>query len=152
MSKLIKLILVSFILIGCTYEPILLNKNYDFFFSEINYNGDIKINETVKETLSEKTNFGKGKELKLYFSSKKNKQNISSNRQGDATIFKISIIINYNLIKGDEIIFKNEITKQSTYNNIKDKFELLRYEENIIKSLSQKSADEMLMSITSIQK
>ena len=123
-----------------------------FFFSEINSNGDIKINETVKETLSEKTNFGKGKELKLYFSSKKNKQNISSNRQGDATIFKISIIINYNLIKGDEIIFKNEITKQSTYNNIKDKFELLRYEENIIKSLSQKSADEMLMSITSIQK
>ena len=102
--------------------------------------------------MSEKTNFGKGKELKLYFSSKKNKQNISSNRQGDATIFKISIIINYNLIKGDEIIFKNEITKQSTYNNIKDKFELLRYEENIIKSLSQKSADEILMSITSIQK
>ena len=58
MSKLIKLILVSFILIGCTYEPILLNKNYDFFFSEINSDGDIKINENVSEILSEKTNFG----------------------------------------------------------------------------------------------
>ena len=88
----------------------------------------------------------------LMFSYLYYKQNISSNRQGDATIFKINIIINYTLIQNDEIILKNKISKQSTYNNINDKFELLRYEENIIKNLSEKSADEMLMSITTIQK
>lgn len=152
MNKVIRLILFAFFLTGCGYEPILVNKNYDFFFSEINSDGDIKINENVSEILSEKTNFGKGKELKLYFFSKRDKQNISSNRQGDATIFKINIIINYTLIQDDEIILKNKISKQSTYNNINDKFELLRYEENIIKNLSEKSADEILMSITTIRK
>ena len=152
MNKVIRLILLAFILTGCAYEPILVNKNYDFFFSEINSDGDTKINDTIKEILSEKTKFEKGKRLELYFFSKRNKQSISSNRQGDATIYKINIIINYTLIQDDEIILKNKISKQSTYNNINDKFELLRYEENIIKNLSEKSADEMLMSITTIQK
>ena len=152
MNKVIRLILLAFILTGCAYEPILVNKNYDFFFSEINSDGDTKINDTIKEILSEKTKFEKGKRLELYFFSKRNKQSISSNRQGDATIYKINIIINYTLIQGDRIILKNEISKQTTYNNINDKFELLRYEENIINNLSEKSADEMLMSITKIQK
>ena len=44
-----------------------------------------------------------------------------------------------------------KILKQSTYNNINDKFELLKYEENIIKNLSRKIADDILISITSLK-
>ena len=51
--------------------------------------------------------------------------------------------------ENDQIVLSNEIFKQSTYNNIKDKFELLEYEENIIKNLSEKLSDDILISIKS---
>ena len=54
------------------------------------------------------------------------------------TIYKISINLNYNLKKDNNIVFENEILEQSTYNNIDDKFELLKYEENIIEKSIRK--------------
>ena len=51
--------------------------------------------------------------------------------------------------ENDQIVLSNEIFKHSTYNNIKDKFELLEYEENIIKNLSEKLSDDILISIKS---
>ena len=42
MYKLIKIILVIIVLNGCAYEPILLKKNYDFYFSQITYEGEKK--------------------------------------------------------------------------------------------------------------
>ena len=42
--------------------------------------------------------------------------------------------------------------KQSTFNNIDDKFELLKYEENIVENLSEKIAEDILISIASLTK
>ena len=42
--------------------------------------------------------------------------------------------------------------KQSTFNNIDDKFELLKYEENIIENLSEKIAEDILISMASLTK
>ena len=47
-------------------------------------------------------------------------------------------------------ILKNDILKQATYNNINDKFELLKYEENIIQNLSRRIADDILVSVTTL--
>ena len=38
------------------------------------------------------------------------------------------------------------------YNNIEDKFELLKLEENIHESLSEMIADEILISVSSLEK
>ena len=46
----------------------------------------------------------------------------------------------------------NEILKQATYNNIDDKFELLTYEENVIDNLSERFADDILLSIATLAK
>ena len=45
MSKTLKFIVTFLILCGCSYEPVLLKKNYDFHFDKINSTGEIKINE-----------------------------------------------------------------------------------------------------------
>ena len=37
----------------------------------------------------------------------------------------------------DKKIFKNQFVKYVTYNNINDKFELSKYEENVIENLSE---------------
>ena len=77
---------------------------------------------------------------------------MASNKKGDPTIYKITINLNYNLKKDNKIIFENEILKQSTFNNIDDKFELLKYEENIVENLSEKIAEDILISIVSLTK
>ena len=77
---------------------------------------------------------------------------IASNKKGDPTIYKISISLNYNIKKDNSVIFDNQILKQSTFNNIDDKFELLKYEENIVDSLSKKFAEDILFSVATLAK
>ena len=45
---------------------------------------------------------------------------------------------------------RSHLNRRYTYNNINDKFELLKYEENIQKILSENVSSEILISMTSI--
>ena len=152
MNKLLKIFFTFFVLSGCAYEPLLINKNYDFYFAKVKSEGEKKINKIIKQRLEERTNIDSVKYYQIFFVSKLNKDIVASNKKGDPTIYKISINLNYNLKKDNNIVFKNEILKQSTFNNIDDKFELLKYEENIIENLSEKIAEDILISMASLTK
>ena len=66
-------------------------------------------------------------------------------------IFKLLISQRFGVLKDNEkTILGNEIKKQITYNNINDKFELLEYEKNIIKTLSESISSEIVVSITTL--
>ncbi len=147
MYKLLKILFAIFILSGCAYEPVLLKKNYDFYFTQITSEGESKINKIIIENFKENTKISSVKKYQIFFSSKKNKKVIASNKKGDPQIYKIDIILAYNVLKNDVSILNNEILKQATYDNIDDKFELLKYEESIIKNLSKRFADDILISI-----
>ncbi len=151
MNKIIKILLVIFLLNSCTYKPILLKKNYDFSFSKIDSKGDVVINEIMKNYLLERVNKENSRKFDLNILTIKNKEIVSSNTRGDPTIFRLNIIVDYNLKQNGEIIYKNKISKQATYNNINDKFELLKYEENIVKNLSESFVDDILIS-TAVEK
>ena len=49
-------------------------------------------------------------------------------------------------------ILSDKIEKRITYNNINDKFELDKYENNLIKNLSINISDEILTYVKSINK
>ena len=152
MNKLLKIFFTFFILSGCAYKPLLINENYDFYFVEVESEGEKKINKIIKQRFEERTNIDSVKYYQIFFASKLNKDIVASNKKGDPTIYKITINLNYNLKKDNKIIFENEILKQSTFNNIDDKFELLKYEENIVENLSEKIAEDILISIVSLTK
>ena len=135
------------IISGCSYEPIYSMKEYKFGFKNIIYNGERKINELIERNLTRKSTGNKV--FHLEFSTEKNREIISSNAKGDPTIFKLNINLNYIVFKNDKEIVNDEIKKQVTYNNIDDKFELNKYEESIIKNISESLSDEMLISIIS---
>ena len=132
---------------GCSYEPIYSNKEYKFGFKNINFNGEREINELIERNLTKKSTGNKVFDLK--FSTEKNREIISSNAKGDPTIFKLNINLNFIVFKDNKEILKDKIKKQITYNNINDKFELDKYEENIIENISKSLADEILISIIS---
>ncbi len=144
MIRLVNLIFLILLLSGCAYEPILLKKNYDFNFVEINTSGEPKINEIITNRLANNTKTSSDTDYKIFFQSVKDKKVISSNKKGDPTIYKITVKLKYKIMQNNKAIIENEIIKQTTYNNIDDKFELLKKEENMIKNLSEKFADDIL--------
>tara|TARA_Y100000591_G_C21787455_1_gene674616 strand:+ start:844 stop:1290 length:447 start_codon:yes stop_codon:yes gene_type:complete len=148
MTKILKILLFSFFVFSCSYEPIFSKKKYDFQFTNISYNEDSIINEIVKKSLIERSK-GNNK-YEIFLASEKDKEIVSKNEKGDPTIFNMKIKFNY-IVKKDGIkVLSNTIIKESTYNNINDKFELLKYEENIQKTLSENISSEILISMTSI--
>ena len=147
MNKFLLLIVSIFILSACSYEPILLKKNYDFEFNKIEFSGDKTVNEIIKNRISRVSSGSK--KYNIYYNSKIEKSVVSSNEKGDPTIFNLNIDLEYKITDKDKVIIKNKISKQSTYNDIKDKFELSNYEINSIKSLAKKIGDEIMMSLIS---
>ena len=152
MSRLIKLFFVLFVLSGCAYEPVLIKKNYDFYFTKVESEGEKEINKVIKKAFTENTKIESINNYQIFFSSKLNKDIVASNQKGDPKIYKINISLNYELKNDNSIIFENEILKQATFNNIDDKFELLKYEENIVENLSKRFAEDILISVATLAK
>ena len=149
MNKSIKLFFLLF-LIGCSYQPILLNKNPNFQFVEITTKGDKKVNEFIKKNLSEQNR--EGTKYNILINSKKEKEIISSDSKGDPKVFKIKVNVIYDVVQNEEIIISNNSLEEITYNNIKDKLELLKVEENILKTIAAKVANQISISIISKSK
>ena len=147
MNRLI-FFLLFFILSSCSgYEPIFSDKKNNFGFERIDLEGDNQIGENIKKRLLLKSSGEK--KYSIFIKSKKNKETISSNSKGDPSVFRLKIKSEYLLSKEQKVILKNTIFKEVTYNNINDKFELLKYEENITDIISENIADEILISVTS---
>lgn len=150
MNKFFLLLIILTISYGCSYEPMLATKNFDFKFEKIIYQGDPKINDIIKNDLTRKSNGNKI--YSINFTTKKYREILSSNEKGDPTKFKLKIETSYFLTQKDEIIFENKILRQVIYNNISDKFELSQYEDNITKNLSHNISSEILMNTVSLSK
>ena len=149
MNKSIKLFFLLF-LIGCSYQPILLNKNPNFQFVEITTKGDKKVNELIRRNLSEQNK--EGTKYNILINSKKEKEIISSDSKGDPKVFKIKVNVIYDVVQNEEIIISNNSLEEITYNNIKDKLELLKVEENILKTIARKVTNQISISIISKSK
>ena len=150
MNKILLVIVALLLINSCSYKPILTDKKNDFTLENINSDIDSKINVAIKRNLLEGSNNFSNNNYDLYFSTKNEKEIVSSNENGDPTIFKIKIITNYSLSQNDKIIFSDKIVKEVNYNNIDDKFELLKYEENILNNLLKNISLEMLTSIINL--
>ena len=149
MNKFFFIIVTFLIISACSYEPILSTKNYDFYFENIETQGDKKINEVIKSKLLK----SKGNNsYTIILNSKRDKNVISSNLKGDPTVFEIKAITNYSIINNNQNILNNKVEKKVNYNNINDKFELIKYEDNLIKNLSINISDEILTAVKSINK
>ena len=148
MNKILKILILLLTLQGCSFEPILINKNFDFKFENISSSGDEGINEIIKNNLLSRTSGNK--KYKINLISKKDIKTVSSDSKGDPRIYKLQIKVDYNILLDEIDIFNNTITKQATYSNISDKYELLQYENNITKSLSTNIAEELLFSIKTL--
>ena len=150
MNKIFLILVTIFFISGCSYKPILTSKKNDFTLENINSDSDSKINSIIKKNLLERSSDLSKNNYDLYFSTKDEKEIVSSNETGDSTIFKIKIVLNYSLSQDNKIIFSDKIERQVNYNNIDDKFELLKYEENILNNLLKNISLEIFTSMANL--
>ena len=150
MNKIKNYTVLFFLLLlsNCAYEPILINKNYDFSIVVEKIDGDKKINSMIVNNFYNLK--GKEKKYNLNLSSTKIKNVISKDSKGDPAIFELIINVNYSVKKNEETLLVNEINLKDMYNNVSDKFELENYEKNIINNLSQNISDKIIISISEI--
>lgn len=150
MNNFFKFLAIIFLLQSCAYEPVFLSKNYNFKFLEITSEGDVEINNSIKNYLKNNTNGSEN--YNLYFKSLKRKEIVTYDTKGDPKIYKIIINVLYQVSRNGKKIIEDQIIKQTTYDNIKDKYELSQYENNMINSLSDNVSQDILFAIKTLNK
>ena len=145
MDKYIKFFLILLLINGCSYQPMLLEKEYDFRFNKINIMGERKVNDIIKNNLSKRASGSKY--LNILIKTFKEKETISYNAKGDPKIFKIILTVEYSVERNENVLFSNKLIRETTYNNINDKFQLLEFEDDKLKNLAESISKEIIITI-----
>ena len=151
-KKIILLLLL--LLSSCGYEAIYSKKNssnYAFSISDLKFVGDRTVNLKIKEKLNNYTQNKKDKDFILRISSTSEKIILSRNVAGDATSFKNTVSINIKVLMNGKFENNFIITESFNYNNISNKFNLKKYEEEIKNNLADAATDKLIFKLSNIQ-
>ena len=138
--KKIFIFLALIFLNNCGFTPVYLSNENSVIntIKSIDYDG----NEILGKQITRGLNLNNNK-FHLLLDSKKKKVTTSKNSSNVATGYMMSIDINLNILENDKIIVEKAFSKNFTYNNRDDKFELLNYERSIENNLINDVTDEI---------
>ena len=154
MLKKIIIPLLLLLLSSCGYEAIYSKKNlssYDFSISELTFIGDRDVNIRIKRKINNYTLEKKNKSFALKISSDAEKIVLVKDAAGDPTSFKSTITVKIEVMMKNN--FKNnlEIVESFTYNNNANKFDLKKYEREILSNLAEIVTEKLLDKLSNIQ-
>ena len=148
------ILLLLLLLSSCGYEAIYSKKNsvnYNFSVSELNFVGDRTVNLKIKEKLNNYAQAKKDKDFILRISSTSEKMTLAKNTAGDATSFKNSVSVNVEVLMNNKFKSNFIILESFNYNNISNKFNLKKYEEEIKNNLAETASDKLIFKLSNIQ-
>ena len=133
--KKIFIILLIFIQ-SCGYQPIFVIKNPENAkFNKIYQKGNEKINKIIIKELSIIEDSSNKSLDEIVFLSSINIVETSKNTQGRASSFRMEIFVELVISNSNKIIASKKFYEQFTYNNKKNKFELVQYQNQIENNL-----------------
>tara|TARA_B100001093_G_C26313111_1_gene794410 strand:- start:110 stop:565 length:456 start_codon:yes stop_codon:yes gene_type:complete len=143
--------ILLFLISSCGYQPIYLNKSLkNFEFKKIILIGDNYINKKIINILSIKENDEDDNKSELALSSSFQIKEISRNSKGQVELYKNIINVNLNIkdIKNETVKNKN-FTREFTYNNKQNKFDLVEYQDSIKDDLIDKIISDIIIYLNS---
>ena len=152
LKKILPLILFLF-LSTCGYQAIYSKKNmvnYDFSISKIDFMGDRTINLKIKEKLSSFSTSKKGKDFTLNISSIAEKAVLAKDNSGDPTNFKSTITVNFEILINNNFKDSLQVIESFNYKNNNNKFDLKRYEREILSNLAETATDKLIFKLSNI--
>jgi len=145
MKKII-LILSFLLLVSCGYQPIFSSKTSNFLIEEIIYNENDKVSLKIRNNLtylSKTENYIKVIRLKL--SSEKKIDISSKDSKGDPLVYKMTISTNVEIYSSNELTMQKNITKNFSYKNTENKFDLKQYEKTIENNLIETIKEDIIL-------
>ena len=154
MLKKIIIPILLLLLSSCGYEAIYSKKNlssYDFSISELIFVGDRDVNIKLKQRLNSFTVNKKNKNFVLKISSDAEKVVLAKDTAGNPTNFKYTITVNIEVIMKNNLKNNLQIIDSFNYNNDVNKFDLKKYELQIIGNLAETASEKLLYKLSNIQ-
>ncbi len=147
MIKFAKHFIIYLFLVSCGFQSIYVSDKSDFSFNKSNALGDIKISKDIIRNLDSLKN-DEG-EYELIIETIFTKDISSKNKKGDPEVFDMSLDVNL-ILKSDRDVLKSQFREKLSYNNLKSKFELKQYENNLKLNLVQEITQDILIYLNSI--
>ena len=146
-----KIILLSFLIIllnNCGYTPIYSKKNQDFQINTIETFGEVKVNKLLYNKLKVYSdNPIAKKNFNLNINSSSTKTTIAKDKKGNPTQFSIELSITLQITDDLNNMVNRTFSESSTYDNNDNKFDLRKYEDNLIENMTEKIFSEMILFI-----
>ncbi len=144
MKKL--LLIFIFLLSECGFQPIYINKSLDNVeFFKITLEGDADINRKIVESLSFKENELQDTLNSLLIKSSYIISETSKNSKGQVESYKSQIILSLIIKDNNEVIESKNFSKEFSYNTKDNKFELVRYQNEVKENLIFKIIEDIIL-------
>ena len=135
-------ILIILFTYSCGYQPIYLNKNLkNYEFSKIFLEGNKDINTKVINSISIKENKLDKNLNELLLKSNLTTTETSKDSKGKVLTYRSTINIDFTIKKNETIIKNKLFTKDVSYNNKENKFDLVEYQNELIANLVNRSVE-----------
>ena len=136
---------------SCGYQPIYLNKTLkNFEFKKIIFDGDNYINKKIINKLSIKEDNEADNKNELFISSTFEIKEVSKDSKGQAKFYKSIMAVNIKIKKANNENLQNKnFVKEFTYNNKKNKFDLVEYQGSIKDDLIDKIISDIIIYLNS---
>ena len=149
MKKAIFTILIFLFTSSCGYQPLVF-KNADLSIKLDELGGNSKINYIIKNRLKIYEEKNNNYNLEIV-DSNINKIVASMDTRGNPKSYQLSVELIINLKENTNIIIKDKNFFATTnYNTISSKFDLKKYEDNLIENLTEKISDEIILYIQAL--
>ena len=133
---------------NCGYTPLYSKKTQNFEINKIEMKGDFKVNKILSKNLRVyKNNSSSINSYDVILNSTLNKITISKDKKGNATQFSMNISIDIKIIDSSNNQTINSFSETSAYDNSNNKFDLRKYEDNLIKNMTEKIFSEIILFI-----
>ena len=142
--------ILLFFISSCGYQPIYTNKlpqNYEF--KKILLSGDNYINKKIINVLSINEN-DEGNNNNLFISSSHKIEEISKNSKGQVELFKSIMVVSLEIKDvNNKTIQNRNFTKEFSYNNKQNKFDLTEYQSSIRDNLINEIISDTIIFLNS---
>ena len=139
-------ILIVLFTYSCGYQPIYLNKNVENYeFSKIYLEGNKEINKKIIDSVLIKENKSDKNLNELLLKSSLTTIETSKDQKGKVLTYRSIVNIDLTIKKNEKIIKNKFFTKDVSYNNKENKFELVEYQNQLIINLINRSIEEIVL-------
>ena len=146
--KKVNLIIILILLNSCGYESLYSkNNNIEIAIKKIELVGNKNISRKIIINTNLKEN--QNSNYNLILDSKKLIEVIAKDKNGNASIYKTTIVVNFLLEDDATKIKSKKFCSSFSYNNLANKFDLSQYQKNIEINLINNITEEILIYLNS---